>query len=226
MRMTMALVVACGAGFAWADDVAVIDLTGLKVQDGLDQIRTSAPDTIDPATSYEYVIEGKVKGSGVVFGLLFPEPTPLGDALDTFEPGLSDLLSGSFDNPSGLHPVVVFDATFEGEQNLGGIDVQYAATLTAGIDEEDLAYFSITGVNLEPSFLVGSLTFTEGTATIVRVSGCIADFNGDGMLNILDFVAFQSAFTSGDAGADCNQDGALNVLDFVCFQSTFVGGCR
>ena len=55
--------------------------------------------------------------------------------------------------------------------------------------------------------------------------GCPADFNGDGSLDVLDFVAFQEAFTAGDERADANGDGALNVLDFVAFQDLFVGGC-
>ena len=55
--------------------------------------------------------------------------------------------------------------------------------------------------------------------------GCAADCNGDGALNILDFVCFQGLFTAGDPGADCNGDGALNILDFVCFQGLFQAGC-
>jgi len=54
---------------------------------------------------------------------------------------------------------------------------------------------------------------------------CPADVNGDGMLNILDFVAFQALFSQQDAGADCNGDGLFNVLDFTCFQSVFNVGC-
>jgi hypothetical protein len=55
---------------------------------------------------------------------------------------------------------------------------------------------------------------------------CPADFNADGVLNILDFVAFQQAFTAGKMGADCDGDGELvNPLDFVCFQMAFVAGC-
>ncbi|MFG0315140.1 MAG: GC-type dockerin domain-anchored protein, partial [Phycisphaerales bacterium] len=54
---------------------------------------------------------------------------------------------------------------------------------------------------------------------------CLADFNGDGSLNVLDFVAFQLAFTAGDAAADCDENGLFDVLDFVCFQQEFVVGC-
>ena len=54
---------------------------------------------------------------------------------------------------------------------------------------------------------------------------CRADVNGDGVLNILDFVAFQGLFQAGDAGADCDANGELNVLDFVCYQALFQAGC-
>jgi hypothetical protein len=56
-------------------------------------------------------------------------------------------------------------------------------------------------------------------------AGCYGPFNGDGSLDILDFVSFQNAFVGGEGSADCDGDGALNVLDFVCFQGAFVGGC-
>jgi len=56
-------------------------------------------------------------------------------------------------------------------------------------------------------------------------AGCVADANGDGELNIFDFVAFQTLFAGGDNAADCNQDAQLNVLDFVCFQQAFAAGC-
>ena len=56
-------------------------------------------------------------------------------------------------------------------------------------------------------------------------AGCYADCDGNGDLNILDFVCYQGLFQSGDDGADCDGNGVLNILDFVCFQSEFVGGC-
>jgi len=55
---------------------------------------------------------------------------------------------------------------------------------------------------------------------------CLADCNGDGVLNILDFICFQALFESGDVLADCNGDGLLNILDFICFQAAFEQGCN
>jgi parallel beta-helix repeat protein len=54
---------------------------------------------------------------------------------------------------------------------------------------------------------------------------CAADCDGDGALNILDFVCFQGLFQAGDPAADCDGDGELNILDFVCFQGAFQAGC-
>jgi hypothetical protein len=54
---------------------------------------------------------------------------------------------------------------------------------------------------------------------------CPADFNGDGILNSLDFIAFLNAFTSGDPSADFNLDGSVNSLDFIAFLNVFVAGC-
>lgn len=59
----------------------------------------------------------------------------------------------------------------------------------------------------------------------VMIPICEADFNDDGALDILDFVALQIAFVAGDPSADINGDGELNVLDFVAYQALFVAGC-
>jgi hypothetical protein len=72
------------------------------------------------------------------------------------------------------------------------------------------------------------LRFAGGASGIYTLDlglACQADFNGDGALNILDFVAFQNAFTGGDESADCDGDGVLTILDFICFQDLFKGGC-
>ena len=55
---------------------------------------------------------------------------------------------------------------------------------------------------------------------------CPADFNSDGRTDVLDFVAFQVAWTAQDPAADCDLNAAFNVLDFVCFQQVFVKGCK
>ena len=54
---------------------------------------------------------------------------------------------------------------------------------------------------------------------------CPGDFDGDGVLTLFDFLAFQTAFGTGDARADLDGDGDLTVLDFLEFQNRFGEGC-
>jgi hypothetical protein len=70
----------------------------------------------------------------------------------------------------------------------------------------------------------------EGPWTVYLVGldtaeGCAADFNGDGSLDVLDFVDFQAAWQAQDPAADCDGSGTFDVLDFVCYQNLFTGGC-
>jgi len=76
----------------------------------------------------------------------------------------------------------------------------------------------------------------DGTTTVLRdvqahqrvkiLAAPEGDANGDGELDVFDFIAFQTMFTSGDPGADCNGDGALDIFDFICFQEAYsAGGC-
>jgi hypothetical protein len=55
--------------------------------------------------------------------------------------------------------------------------------------------------------------------------GCYADCNGDGAVNIFDFLCFQGLVTTGDPAADCNGDGSVNIFDFLCFQGAVTEGC-
>jgi len=56
---------------------------------------------------------------------------------------------------------------------------------------------------------------------------CVADLAPPfGVLNVFDFLAFQTAFGSGDPCADLAPPfGVLNVFDFLAFQTAFGSGC-
>jgi len=57
------------------------------------------------------------------------------------------------------------------------------------------------------------------------VGGCIADFDGNGSLDIFDLLEFQNAFALGDLAADLDGDGELTLFDFLEFQNLFAAGC-
>lgn len=60
---------------------------------------------------------------------------------------------------------------------------------------------------------------------VEHILTCPADFNRDGLLNIADFGAFQTAFALGDPRADFNRDCLLNLADFGAFQTAFALAC-
>jgi len=56
--------------------------------------------------------------------------------------------------------------------------------------------------------------------------GCQADMNGDGALNVFDFLAFETFFSDEDPRADLAAPfGVFNVFDFLAFQTLFSEGC-
>ncbi|MCW5775413.1 MAG: hypothetical protein KIS87_03065 [Phycisphaeraceae bacterium] len=70
-------------------------------------------------------------------------------------------------------------------------------------------------------------TFGSGGMTYLYevFVACAADFNGDTVVNTLDFIAFLNAFTANDPRADFNGDTVINTLDFIAFLNAFTAGC-
>jgi hypothetical protein len=54
---------------------------------------------------------------------------------------------------------------------------------------------------------------------------CRADFNGDGAVNVVDFLAFLAAYSAGDCLADLDGGGTVNVNDFLRFLAQYAVGC-
>ncbi len=54
---------------------------------------------------------------------------------------------------------------------------------------------------------------------------CYADCDGNGTLDINDFICFQTFYAINDPYADCDGDGVLNINDFICFQTFYAIGC-
>lgn len=55
--------------------------------------------------------------------------------------------------------------------------------------------------------------------------GCVPDFNGDGIVNTLDFISYLNAYNESDPRADLNGDGIVNTLDFLVFLNAYNDGC-
>lgn len=64
------------------------------------------------------------------------------------------------------------------------------------------------------------------TITLLSVTECLADADGNGDLNIDDIDAFVDAFLSADLSADLDGSGTLNLDDLDAFVSSFLTGCE
>ncbi|MEQ9096593.1 MAG: GC-type dockerin domain-anchored protein [Phycisphaerales bacterium] len=62
-------------------------------------------------------------------------------------------------------------------------------------------------------------------ASLALTDECRPDVDGDGVLTIFDFLAYQNLFAAGDLGADFDGDCELTLFDFLAFQNAFDAGC-
>jgi hypothetical protein len=62
-------------------------------------------------------------------------------------------------------------------------------------------------------------------ASLLDLPVCRADFNGDGLVNVQDFLTFLAAYAAADPRADVNADAQINLQDFLLFLSVYAAGC-
>ena len=56
-------------------------------------------------------------------------------------------------------------------------------------------------------------------------TACLADFNGDGVVDTRDVIGFLNAWTAQDAAADCDGNGVIDTRDVLCFLNLWAAGC-
>jgi hypothetical protein len=72
--------------------------------------------------------------------------------------------------------------------------------------------------------LRGELADDDGDG-VPDICACVADFNFDGQVNTLDFLAFLNAWNAGDPRADIDADGAVDTLDILAYLNLWAAGC-
>jgi len=90
-----------------------------------------------------------------------------------------------------------------------------------GVDIASVGLTEVRFVRITPT--AGASPEIDAIADVAPA--CAADTDGDGTVDLFDFLAFQSRFDAGDGRADCDADGDLDTFDFLCYLNLFAGGC-
>lgn len=123
--------------------------------------------------------------------------------------------------------------------NIAVWDGESWRSLGSGVQLEPFISGTPPGVEALALFDDGSGLAIYAAGSFVRAAGresrllarfylcdsCPADFNGDGLVNTLDFLAYLNAFSAGDPAADFDGNGVVNTLDFLAFLNAFNIGC-
>jgi hypothetical protein len=131
-----------------------------------------------------------------------------------------------FDGASSAHYIngeLAYTADV-GDQNLWGLIL--GARYTGGNNlVGSIAEFAVYDERLSDDDRGAVEQYLSDKYAIPLGADCPPDYNGDGVVNSQDFVAFLNDFVAGDPGADYNGDGVVNSQDFVSFLNDFVAGC-
>lgn len=72
---------------------------------------------------------------------------------------------------------------------------------------------------------ITTANYDADTISFFASAACIADFNGDGVLDFFDVSAFIAAFNAQIPDADLNGDGSFDFFDVSSFIGLFSAGC-
>jgi|GEM_PF-5023708 len=98
---------------------------------------------------------------------------------------------------------------------------------TGAIHQPNIVGLVWTGDGVNDTLALLETTFLE-TVRLYDFSPCVrcpADLDGDGRLNVFDFLEFINRFNRGDPGADYDDSGDASLNDFLQYQTLFDQGC-
>jgi len=99
----------------------------------------------------------------------------------------------------------------------GGVEHDYDS-LARFVDDPATADTGVPGRGHDEIVDMGAFELQAGDP-------CRADFNGDGVVNTIDVLAFLNAWTARDPRADFNGDGTIDTRDVLVFLNAWTTGC-
>ncbi len=163
--------------------------------------------------SVELALRGKTFGSYIdnVSGVDWNSNALLSRVSATGNPTLSMLSISAVSIPDGGY--------------LGQVNLRVSRALTSS------DVFAVQSASTAGAGGVQNLDVTQAVLAFRQAPACPGDFNGDGMVNLADFLAFAGGFgaRSGDAnydsGLDMDGSGAIDLSDFLAFAGVFGTTC-
>lgn len=101
----------------------------------------------------------------------------------------------------------------------GGVTYNLSSADDGGID----AVFTDDGLHLTAAPAAAFYAKLLGDA--IAASACQADFDGDGLADTRDMIAYLQAWAAGDQSADITGDGIVNTRDVIAFLDAWAAGC-
>jgi hypothetical protein len=105
----------------------------------------------------------------------------------------------------------------------GGFDFDHADRIEA-ISDNGIGKIVFDSTNYDLGAIEGNTSVDEFSVELIE-GDCYADFTGEGVLDLFDFLAFVNSFNAGEGKANCDNEGGLDLFDFLCFTNAFNAGC-
>jgi hypothetical protein len=97
------------------------------------------------------------------------------------------------------------------------------STLWVGGFGSNVIYQYDTSGNLLSSVAVQGISSAFGME--FDVATCTADYNGDGVVDTRDVLAFLNDWNAGGGSSDCDGNGVIDTRDVLCFLNLWNAGC-
>lgn len=129
---------------------------------------------IEPSKLYSYEIVGKVRGKrGTPARSVVPGGMKIAKLLDTYAPGSSKFLEGSFSNPSGQLPATVLNRKFSGKRSVPGLGkVKVSLKLVGSIDADGKCQLVVKNVKFKASKQkdLGTIEYMKGAKLLISAA--------------------------------------------------------
>lgn len=153
-----------------------------------------------------------------------------GDGLTDFGYGYS-FVQAQTSGRGTIGPMLTLPATAGGLGNATGVEDAFDE-FEGPMQQNIIGTFNFGGTPPESPFASFYMALDSNGSPCPSGNECYADCDGttgQGVLDLFDFLCFQSSFVNGEAYAcDCDEttgQGVCDLFDFLCFQSSFVAGC-